>query len=282
MSKQITLRDIVGEMRSLEPFPGVALRVLEISAQQDAVPGDLIEVIQTDPAITAKVLRLCNSAYYGFQREVASLREAGNMLGTAALVNLVMTSCASRYFKNYGCATDESQERLWKSSFTNALSARLLAEANGTVDPERAYTAGLLQNIGHLVLDRFLQEERAAILEYVQKGQLLLDAERIVLGLHHAEIGARLATAWGLPEVLVDSIRHHHAPEQATVDPVLTGICHLAETLTWAVGVDEGLDSTTYEVSNAALSLTGSDRGSLGAIRDQLGADLAKASEFLH
>ncbi len=278
---QTTLRDIVAEIRSLEPFPGVALRVLEISGRKSVVPGDLIEVIQTDPAITAKVLKLCNSAYYGFQREVASLREAGNMLGIASLVNLVITSCANRYFKNYGGATDESQERLWKNAFTNALSARLLAEANGDIDAERAYTAGLLQNIGHLVLDRFMHEEQASILQQVQQGQLLLDAERRVLGLHHAEIGARLATAWGLPEVLIDTIRYHHTPEKATVDPVLTGICHLAETLTWAIGADEGLDEATDEASNVALSLTGSDAGSLGEIRDLLGVELTKAAAFL-
>ena len=91
----LPLKDIVQDLRSLEPFPSVATRVLELASDEEVVPSELIEIIQLDPGLTAKVLRLCNSALYGFQREISTLQEAGNLLGVRALVNLVLTSSAN-------------------------------------------------------------------------------------------------------------------------------------------------------------------------------------------
>jgi len=250
------IKDIVADIRSLEPFPEVASTVLELSVRDDIIPNELIDIIQTDPGITAKLLKLCNSAFYGFQREIASLREAGNLLGVTALVSLVLTSSANRYFRDYGNASTSSQVGLWRRCVASALASRLLARYHGETDPERAYTAGLLQNLGHLVLDRFVDDHSSDLIAALDGGSSLIDAERNVLGLSHAEISARLATRWGLPEVLVDTIRHHHAPENATIDPTLTATIHLAETLTWSIGLGDGVDSRSYGVSSAALAAT--------------------------
>ncbi|MDB4538595.1 HDOD domain-containing protein, partial [bacterium] len=228
----VPLKDLMFEMRSLEPFPGVAARVLEVAGQEEVVPSELIELVQTDPGITSKVLKLCNSAYYGFQREIASLHEAGNLLGVTTLVNLVLTSSASKYFRDYGSAKDRSMENRWEQCVSNAIGARLKARRHMKVDPDRAYTAGLLENIGHLVLDRFLDEAIDEIRGMALSGTDLIEAERQVLGLHHAEIGARLTARWSLPEVLVEVIRHHHEPELAGSDAALAATIHLAEILT--------------------------------------------------
>ena len=131
---QGTLKDIVSEIRSLEPFPGVALKVLELSGQKDVVPNELISIIQTDAGLTGKVLKLCNSAYYGFQREIASLQEAGNLLGVQTLVNLVLTSSTNRYFRDYGGAEDDASERLWRNSVATAIAARMIASRDDKVD----------------------------------------------------------------------------------------------------------------------------------------------------
>ena len=103
------LKNIVADMRSLAPFPTVATSVLALASNDETVPEDLVTLIQTDPGLTGKVLKLCNSAYYGFQREIASLHEAGNMLGVRTLTNLVLTSSAGNYFQDHGKATGSSQ-----------------------------------------------------------------------------------------------------------------------------------------------------------------------------
>jgi HD-like signal output (HDOD) protein len=179
------------------------------------------------------------------------------MLGVTTLVNLVLTSSAGRYFRDYGDSTESSQSDLWMRSVTNALASRIIADHNRMVDPERAYTAGLLQNIGSLVLDRFMHNGRQQVFAVAQAGYSLLDAEKHALGLHHAEIGARLATRWGLPDVLTDTIRFHHAPEKATVDPLLTATVHLAETVATARIAGDNMPGFAYEVHDAALQLTG-------------------------
>ena len=284
-----TLDEILGALKSLEPFPGVARSVLELSASDDAVALDLVAVIRTDPGITAKVLKLCNSAYYGFQREIASIDEAGVLLGVSVLVNLVLTSATSRCFRDYGSASREAHRRLWRECLTNALASRLIAARHGQADGERAYTAGLLQNMGKLVLERFLEREREAVRVAIQAGAPAVEAEREVLGVDHAEIGARLAGSWGLPEVLVDTIRHHHAPERATVAPRLAATIHLAERFARAVepvrgpagAGDAAFGEDSPDQVRAALRVTGLAPADLDALERPLLQELVRAQDFL-
>lgn len=274
-------RGILQEIRSLEPFPEVALRVLQVSSRDDVVASDLVDVIQTDPGLTGKVLKLCNSAYYSFQREIATLTEAGNALGTATLVNLVLTSCSSRYFRDYGLATGKEQAGQWERSVANALAARVLASLRHEVDIERAYTAGLLQNIGSLVLERFLRDEQQAVRAELEHGAPLIEAERAVFGLSHAELGARLAARWNFPEILIDSIRHHHQPDQARVDPRLVEVMHVAESLCWAIGCGEGIDEVSYGVQASVVERLGMNAESLAGLKLLLGNEIRRAQDLV-
>jgi HD-like signal output (HDOD) protein len=273
--------EIVSTLRSLEPLPQVAMRVMEISRKDDVVPRDLAAVVRTDAAITAKVLKLCNSAYYGFQREIASLDEASNLLGTRTLTNLVLTSCGGQYFRNFGESTESSREHLWERSVTIALAASILARLHGEVDKSRAYTVGLLQNIGHLVLDRFLHDERETILNEVRSGSPLLAAEENILGLHHAEVGARLAERWEFPEVLVDTIRHHHVPSAAKVDPELAAVVQMAEHVTTVREVGQGLGGLVAELAGYSLDLEGMGGLSIGELETMLSTEIERAREFV-
>jgi len=275
------LNTILREIKSLEPLPQVAMRVVELGTKADVVPRDLVAVIQTDAGVTAKVLKLCNSAFYGFRREIASLQEAGNMLGVDTLVSLVLTSCTSRYFRDYGAANVRTSLQLWENSVINALAACLLARMHGEVDKNRAYTVGLLQNVGMLVLVRFMGAEDIAIEAEIRKGATRLEAEHAALGMHHAEIGARLAERWDLPEILVDSIRHHHTPESAEVDPLLASMGHLGEVVTSAFVMGEGLESIAYGLNDGALGLAGLDRRTFELLEEALSLELDKAREFV-
>jgi len=274
-------KNILSAIKSLEPFPDVAMRVVQLSTREDVVPDELIRIIETDPGLTAKVLKLCNSAYYGFQREIASMRDAGNLLGVSALVNLVVTSCASRYFRDYGAVMGSAQTTLWERSIANALASRLLASLRHEVDIERAYTAGLLQNIGHIVLERFLHEEHEEIVRELTEGAQLLEAEQHVLGLHHAELGARLATRWNFPDELVDAIRYHHQPEAADDDTALTDVMHLAESLTWSIGYGEGFEGRSYGVSKSCIERGGVNKTNFEAMKRMLQREVVRAKDLV-
>lgn len=276
------LRDVLVSIRSLEPMPAVALRVLELSQRADVVPSDLVRVLETEPALTAKVLRLTNSAYYGFQRRIASLDEAGTMLGTNALVGIVLTGCGAHYFHTHGSATAKERERRWKRSVTQALASGLLARVTQTSDRHRAYTAGLLQDVGELVLARFAAGRESALADAIAHGASRLDAERAVFGLDHAEVGARLAQHWSFPELLIDTIRCHHTPEKATVDPVLCFVVHLGSQVVDEFEREAGLArGPGFETSHAALDELGLDALALTAIHEPLERELAQASELI-
>ncbi len=275
------LTAILEGIRNLPPWPPVAARVLELSQREEVVPGELAAVIQTDAGLTARVLKLCNSAYYGFQRRIASLHDAANLLGTQTLVNLVLTSCAAREFQVGSSPSGQRRKRLWERSVMNALSADLLASVHGKVDRHRAYTVALLQNIGHIVIDDFLEEYAAEIAAARREGLDMLDAERRVLGIDHARIGGRLARRWDLPETIVEGIVNHHHPERAEIDPMLVSIVHLAESITYALALGEGLDGLAYSLSGTAVGLTGIGPTAFEQMEQQLLDELRKAHQLV-
>lgn len=274
------LDDILREIKNLAPLPQVALKVLEASAREDVIPRELIALIQTDAALTARVLKLSNSAYYGFRREIASLHEAGNLLGVSTLTSLVLTSCASRYFAG-GSRDARSAKKLWERSVANALAASLLARIDGSVDLDRAYTAGLLQNIGLVVIGPYLQRDAARVQAEHEAGSTQLEAEVNVLGVHHAEVGARLAERWNFPEVLVDSIRCHHEPEKARVDPLLTCIVYLGEEITDTLDREHTQLGGAHAVCESAFERIGIDRGMLPGLGELLATELVRAHELV-
>jgi len=283
------LTDILDGIKSLEPFPHVALRVLELATDEETLPRDLIAVIERDAAITAKVLKLCNSAIYGFQCQIGSLLEAGNLLGVRKLTDLVMTTCTNRYFRDYGGSTEESASALWAQSIGTAMCARQLVMFEPEVDPNRAYTTGLLQDIGQLVLDRYIHKHWEQILREVEGGADLLDAEKSVIGMDHAEVGARLAARWQLPDFLVDTIRWHHEPARASVDPLLTWYAHLADGIHSAIGSETeavGEEQPTvargrYGLSPHALDATGLKPDDVRNVQELTRAEIDTAREAL-
>jgi HD-like signal output (HDOD) protein len=247
-------------------MPQIAMRVAEIAAKADVAPSDLVVVIETDPAVTAKVLKLCNSAFYGFSREIGALSEASNMLGVTTLVNLVVTSCSSKVFKSNGQSQQQSSQNLWEDSVLSAMAASRVAKANGHVDASRAYTAGLLQNVGMIVIDRFLRTDIPRVQVEMENGKSLLDAEEAVFGMHHAEIGARLAEQWYLPRIL---------------DRHLAGVAHLSEMIAVAFSAPGGLAENAQSCDEYSLSRAGLDRKKFDSIQALLTADLEKARDFL-
>ncbi len=277
-----TLGEILEDIRSIEPLPQVATRVMQLSAQPDVVPSELIAVIQSDPGTTAKVLKLANSALYGFQREIASLEEAGNMLGVQTLSGLVLTSCAGRYMRDYGYADPEAALVLWERSIATAVAAGAIAQRSGRVDRHRAYTLGLLENIGQIVLLRFVPEHAERIAASVASGVDPIEAERAAYGVSHADIGARLARKWEFPELLVEAIRTHHDPRRSSGDLAMASVGHLAEVAThrFHVGERPGVPEPCT-LQESAFAWLGLPQDALDTLEPYLREELAKARSIL-
>ena len=233
------LQEILSSLRGLAPFPQVAVKAMRLRKSEDVTPAEFIEVIECDPGISAAVLKEANSAQRGAVELCESIREAGNQLGTRRLNRILMKACARDCFNGLGDSTPRSSRSLWNECVVTACTARFLALQDDCVDPDLAYTAGLLQNVGHIVLDRYIGDARNEIQNITQHtGDTerdafeLIQAERRVLGIDHSELGAQLAKRWGFPEELVDAIAHHHEPSKSQRSNLCT-VTSYAEQIAW-------------------------------------------------
>lgn len=279
----MTVQDIIARIESLPAMPAVAVRLLEAAQDPNADLSTVASWIEKDPAMTANLLRLCNSPFYGVRREVTSVRQAANLLGMKTVVKIALTILSSRYLSSeqagYGLAAGE----LWRSSIVSALAAELIAHEVQYPNPSAAYTAGLLEDLGKIVMAEYVQGALPAIWALVEgEGIGFEEAERRTVGMDHPEVGAVLLERWGFPAALVEAVRTHHRPGEAVIDPQLARIAHLADALTMTLGMGLGADGLAYNLHEEALrslGLTDTDR--LDALVEALANQVKQAEGLL-
>ena len=207
--------EILASVGDVSPLPGTVARLVEVINNPRSTPKDIVEVIRYDQAVTSQMLRLCNSAYFGLQREVQSLDDAVRLLGTMKVLHLLMAVHGKALLADRHSGYGMEPGVLWKHSVAVALAASILG---GRVSPDNvgsAFTAGLLHDIGKVVLNEYVGQEFARIARMVTEEHIsFAEAENQVLGVSHEEIGEKVAQKWKLPEALVRCIRHHHRPQR--------------------------------------------------------------------
>jgi putative nucleotidyltransferase with HDIG domain len=224
------LIDDVGELVSL---PEVVLRINEMVNDEHASAADIGRVISHDPGLTTRLLKIANSPMYGNMRQIDSINRAVTILGTKQIRDIIISTTATKVFE--GIPNDViSVADFWHHSLYCALLARALAIHSKKANADTLFTAGLLHDIGHLImLNRIPQEELAAIMLTVQgeASKDLIDAERELLGFDHTEVGSHLARQWHLPEVIVECIAYHHHPSQAKQHASAVAHIHIANAI---------------------------------------------------
>jgi diguanylate cyclase (GGDEF)-like protein len=203
----------------LPSLPAIAVRVLELAKQSNASVGNLAKVISSDPALAAKVLKTVNSSFYGLPHQVSTINHALVLLGiqtvkTLALGFSLATSLNSKKSAHFDYV------RFWRQSLYSAVAARTLAKAVQSKEPEEAFLAGLLSDIGTLAMHRALGREYDVLLEASEGDQVKLVAlSREKFDLDHAQVGGALAEHWKFPPAMVEPIRQHHNLTQKSNDP---------------------------------------------------------------
>ncbi|MER3420504.1 MAG: hypothetical protein C4290_08285 [Chloroflexota bacterium] len=216
MQQHLTIDTLVRRVEQLVPLPAVALKVLELAHNDRSSAADLASVIATDQAMTAKLLRLANSAYFATGRAITTVRDAVVVLGMIEVRRLVLTSALMGSFS--GSSVGEFHvPSFWGHALAVGLIAEVMARHTGRAVPEEAFTAGILHDIGKLVMSQYEKErfEAATALATV-KGIPLERAEAEIFGFSHPELGSRLAGSWRFPPALCEAIAAHHgAPDAA-------------------------------------------------------------------
>lgn len=252
----ISQEDLKKKIADLPPLPGVVMKLMNMCRDPEVAPRDIVEVIRHDPALTMKVLRLCNSTFYGLPRKVSSLQEAMVFIGTEALVNFVLAGQLSQYYQGDFSGYGLEQGQLWRHAVGTAICAQRVAEYANPDYSDVAFTCGLVHCVGKIVLNNFVAEEILSLLEVVEKqGKPFMEAEKNVLGMTHAEIGAAVAEQWELPEEIVETIRHYQDPLQAGKHKQLVAIVHVGNILCVSFGIGVGSDGLAYVFHPGAMEL---------------------------
>lgn len=225
-----TLNSFIDDFAALVSPPEVWFRINEVVQNPHSSASDVADVTARDPALTVKLLKIVNSPFYNFPTRVDTVSRAVTILGTSELFTLVTAISAAKVFANIPNNLVRPTT-FWRHSICTGIMTRKLARQCNVLHPERLYVAGLLHDIGSLLLYRKFSEKAAkAVLAANGDEQVLYHLESEIFGFNHAQIGAELMRQWNLPSTLVEAIKYHHDPAQMPGDSFDSALVHIADT----------------------------------------------------
>lgn len=232
MVQPITLDQLIGKGVDLPSLPEIYLRVSQQLEDENASVEQIGITVQNDPAISSRVLKMVNSAYYGLPNQVASIDQAVTLLGRERLKHILIGPVLRGVFSSQDDPAF-SMQAFWQHSIKTAIIARHLAQQSTQIDePEAMFTAGLLHDIGKLLLINKYPERMLAAEEYmIQKRVDILSAELSQIGLTHTAVGEALMDHWGLPKLLIDCAASHHEVVHDGANRYATHLIYLANQL---------------------------------------------------
>jgi len=247
---------ILKQIKSVPSLPSVVIQIRKYLSDPDVSFDELAKVIEHDPGLTANILQLANSAYFGWSRKIKTVKDAITRLGTNRVFQMVLCMSVAPLVRKPIKGYDMDGDALWEHSYATAIFAEKTMQYLKLRGREEAFTAGLLHDMGKVVLGTFVEVDDVPIKEIVEnEGLTFNQAERRVLGLDHAEVAAELLKSWNLPEEVVEAARWHHEPSlcdgkhQEIVD-----LIHLADMLAMRAGWGFGADMNHYQIDEGALA----------------------------
>ena len=216
---------------NLGSYSGVLQEMEEVLNDPQSTLSEVGKVIEKDPALTARLLKLANSSFFGFPSRLETVSEAITLIGIQQVQDLISASTVIEIFEGVS-AELVSMASFWKHSLACGVAARLLALERRVPKPEKFFVGGLLHDVGRLALYSKVPDQARAIFELAQGQRMLLrEAESEVLGFDHAEIGEALLRAWNYPANLVQAVRYHHSPISASPFQLEASLIHIADHL---------------------------------------------------
>ena len=237
----ISAKNIVEDIKDLVSLPEVYLKVRELYADEESSIKDFEQVVSTDPGLCARVLRIGNSAFFGFATNIDSVSRALMIMGTAQLHDLVLATSAISAFDDIPNEMVD-MNTFWRRSIHCGVVARLLGGKCNVLDTDRLFLTGLLHDIGHLIIYSQLPNETTEILQCSRQQQKpVFIVEREMLGFDYADVGVELMRSWSLADTIVETIENHLTPGRAHQYALETSIIHIANIL--AITDELGADS---------------------------------------
>ena len=238
------------KVQDLPTLPQVASRVVQMAMDPNVSLRQVGRVVESDPALAFKILKVVNSAFYGFSRKIGSVPLAVNILGAREVILLTLSVSVFSAFPPIPGKPTFDREAFWRHSIGCGAIARALEERFGKGGHEELFSGGLLHDIGKILLDQYFHPEFSEALDISRRERIPIEqAELRVFGTTHEEVGGWLAERWQLPEGLVACVRHHHRPSEAPREyREAVVIVHIANLLTKASGIGFGGDNFGFSL----------------------------------
>lgn len=210
--RRTALERLFSRIGDVSTLPTAANKVLRLTQDDSADPESLREAIQGDPVLVARILRRLNSSYYALSQKISDLRTAISLLGLREIRNLALTVFVSRFYEGGSAHGRYKRENLWSHSVGVAVASRLVARVCGRGACEEAYIAGLLHDLGLILLDQTLRRHFHKVLDSIDDATPTHIVEQRILTFDHALLGGFVARRWNFPDAVADAITFHHQP----------------------------------------------------------------------
>jgi putative nucleotidyltransferase with HDIG domain len=246
--KRKAVKKKLRKLEGLPTLPPIVQRLNVMIEDEKTSIHQIADLIEKDQVITTKILRLANSAFYGFPKKVSTVQNALMLLGINVVKVLIITSSIFDiiYKEDVG---------LWEHSVGVAACSRILAERLELKEPQEVATAGLLHDLGRIIQKVVFREDYEKIMELVKNGKDALQAEKEILGIDHAEMGSFLMRTWNLPDRLIEAVGAHHELERAKEFKKEAAIVHLSDVLVHVRGYGTSLYKKVPPLQEKALKL---------------------------
>lgn len=272
--KQQEFRKALRDVKNLPTLPGVVIKLSKMAEDPETTTEQMGKVISKDHILAAKLLKLVNSAFYGFPQRISSLSSAIILLGFNVIKSLIISASIFELM-------EDNDVELWEHSLGCAVVCSVLAKRLEISDPEEISTAGLIHDIGKVAIKMELPEEYQKIQNLVVEQHIpMREAELEILGLNHAEVGGWLAKTWNLPGKLVEPVALHHDPNSAKEEKAATAIVHFADILIRGIGYGHGEDVWVPALRNRAWKLLDLTPADMDEILDEVEEKLWEVKGF--
>ena len=241
--------NIIAKVEAFPSLPGATTKLISLLNDSNAAVVEIEEILRMDPGLTANVLKLSNSAYFGFPSKIGSVHKAIVLLGAKRLMQVVMTSCVNSLMSESVPGYDLPPGEMWRHSIAVSVAAEGLISELNTPEADEIFTAALLHDVGKFVMGEFMKDDIKKIDKIVSKDVSFEEAEHIAFGIDHAQIGAMILENWGLPAEIVSAVRWHHDPDAADETSTLIDIVHVANVLCLMIGIGVGREGLQYRPS---------------------------------
>lgn len=281
------IRRLVGSVSGLPALPKITTQLLEAVDDPDTSASDMATLISADPALATRLLRLANSAFYGFPRRIGTVNLAIVVLGFETVRDLCLSVLITDCFFQDDGELPLDLEGFWRHSLATAVTSKMIYQMSGAHQPGKGFIAGLVHDIGKLFLARYFPADYAKMLDKVQIENLpLLEAETAVFSLTHPVAGSWLLEEWNLPVWLVESTRDHHRGEGDGDPGALAQAVSFADHLIRRARIDGGHPGVQMAVSDkmiASLRLKKNiyDEPDYDAYLERLQRELQRADELM-